>query len=133
MKLKEINMTYFDFELTHCPVELSADLISRKWVLQIICDMFFGKTRFTEFKEGKPELSNKALSRSLRFMEEQGLIERVVDRDDKTNIEYFLTEKGKSLNKVIYDLVEFTLDTNEQYYNAETIIKTKKGFKKQLL
>ena len=126
-------MTYFDFELTHCPVELSADLISRKWVLQIICDMFFGKTRFTEFKEGKPELSNKALSRSLRFMEEQGLIERVVDRDDKTNIEYFLTEKGKSLNKVIYDLVEFTLDTNEQYYNAETIIKTKEGFKKQLL
>ena len=126
-------MTYFDFELTRCPVELSADLISRKWVLQIICDMFFGKTRFTEFKEGKPELSNKALSRSLRFMEEQGLIERVVDRDDKTNIEYFLTEKGKSLNKVIYDLVEFTLDTNEQYYNAETIIKTKEGFKKQLL
>ena len=124
-------MTYFDFELTHCPVELSADLISRKWVLQIICDMFFGKTRFTEFKEGKPELSNKALSRSLRFMEEQGLIERVVDRDDKTNIEYFLTEKG--INKVIYDLVEFTLDTNEQYYNAETIIKTKEGFKKQLL
>ena len=126
-------MTYFDFELTHCPVELSLDLISRKWVLQIICDMFFGKTRFSEFKEGKPDLSNKALSRSLKFMEEQKLIRRVVDEDNKTNIQYFLTEKGRSLNKVIFDLVEFTLDNNEQYYNAETVVKTKEAFKKQLM
>ena len=119
-------MTYFDFELTHCPVDLSLDLINRKWVLQIICDMFFGKTRFSEFQKERPEMSNKALSRSLRFMEEQSLIEKVVD-------EYFLTEKGKSLNKLIYDLVEFTLDNNSEYYEEETVIKAKKGFKKQLL
>ncbi|MBQ2637406.1 MAG: helix-turn-helix transcriptional regulator [Methanobrevibacter sp.] len=125
-------MTYFDFELTHCPVELSVDIIGRKWVLQIICDMFFGKSRFSEFKQGKPDLSNKALSRSLRYMEGENLIVKVVDENDTTKIEYFLTEKGKSLNKVIYDLVEFTLENNAQYYNEETILKTKEGFKKQL-
>ncbi len=119
-------MTYFDFELTHCPVELSLDVINRKWVLQIICDMFFGKTRFSEFQEERPAMSNKALSRSLRFMEEQGLIK-------KDNDEYFLTEKGKSLNKVIYDLVEFTLDNNKELYTEYTILKAKEGFKKQLL
>ena len=119
-------MTYFDFEITHCPVELSADLISRKWVLQIICDMFFGKTRFSEFQQEKPELSNKALSRSLKFMEEENLIEKVDE-------EYFLTEKGKSLNKVIYDLIEFTLDNNEEYYAPQTILKAKEAYKKQLL
>ena len=126
-------MTYFDFELTHCPVELSLDIIGRKWVLQIICDMFFGKSRFSEFKEGKPDLSNKALSRSLRYMESENLIERIIDENDATKVEYYLTEKGKSLNKVIYDLVEFTLENNTQYYSEETILKTKKGFKKQLL
>ena len=123
-------MTYFDFELTHCPVELSLDIINRKWVLQIICDMFFGKSRFSEFQEERPELSNKALSRSLKFMEEQGLIEKMVD---DTNIEYFLTEKGRSLNKLIYDLVEYTLDNNKELYSEETIVKAKEGFKKQLL
>jgi DNA-binding HxlR family transcriptional regulator len=123
-------MTYFDFELTHCPVELSLDILNRKWVLQIICDMFFGKTRFIEFKEGRPELSNKALSRSLKFMEEQDLIKKVVD---DANIEYFLTEKGKSLNKIIYYLVEYTLDNNKDLYNEETAVKAKEGFKKQLL
>ena len=90
-------MTYFDFELTHCPVELSLDIISRKWVLQIICDMFFGKSRFSEFKQGRPNLSNKALSRCLKLMEEENLIKKVIDDNDKTNIEYFLTEKGKSI------------------------------------
>ena len=123
-------MTYFDFEITHCPVELSADILSRKWVLQIICDMFFGKTRFSEFQEGKPELTNKALSRSLKFMEEQGMIERV---DEDGNNEYFLTEKGKSLNKVIYYLVEYTLDNNKDLYSEETIIKAKDAYQKQLL
>lgn len=125
-------MTYFDFELTHCPVELSLDIISRKWVLQIICDMFFGKSRFSEFKQGRPNLSNKALSRCLKLMEEENLIKKVIDDNDKINIEYFLTEKGKSLNKVIYDVVEFTLENNTQYYTEETILKTKEGFKKQL-
>ena len=123
-------MTYFDFELTHCPVELSLDILNRKWVLQIICDMFFGKKRFSEFKEGRAELSNKALSRSLKFMEEQELIKKVVNDG---NIEYFLTDKGKSLNKLIYDLVEYTLDNNGDLYNEETVIKAKEGFKRQLL
>lgn len=123
-------MTYFDFEITHCPVELSLDIINRKWVLQIICDMFFEKTRFSEFKEGKPELTNKALSRSLKFMDKQELIEKVVDDG---NIDYYLTEKGRSLNKVIYDLVEFTLDYNKDLYTEETIIKAKEAYRKQLL
>ena len=123
-------MTCFDFELTHCPVELSLDILNRKWVLQIICDMFFRKKRFSEFKEGRAELSNKALSRSLKFMEEQELIKKVVSDG---NIEYFLTDKGKSLNKLIYDLVEYTLDNNGDLYNEETVIKAKEGFKRQLL
>jgi len=49
------------------------------------------------------------------------------------NIEYFLTEKGKSLNKIIYYLVEYTLDNNKDLYNKETAVKAKEGFKKQLL
>ena len=59
-------------------------------------------------------------------MEDQDLIKKVED-------EYFLTDKGKSPNKVIYELVEFTLDNNKDLYNEETIIKAKDGFKKQLL
>lgn len=127
-------MTYFEGENTHCPVELSLQIINRKWVLQIICEMFFGKSKFSEFQERNPELSNKALSRSLKYMEEQNLIEKVVDEEDKKNINYYLTEKGKSLNYVLYDLVIFTLNNedNAKYYTEETKEKTEQMFRERL-
>ena len=81
-----------------CPIELVVSLIRKKWVIQIIRDMFFGKTRFHEFKQGKPDLSNKVLSNCLKDMEKNGLIHRIVDKCDKKNVKYFLTDKGKSLN-----------------------------------
>ena len=127
-------MTYFNSKDTHCPVELSLQIINRKWVLQIICDMFFGKTRFSEFKKGKADLSNKALSRCLKYMEEQNLIVRVVNKENQSDIEYFLTDKGKSLNRILYDLVIFTLDDedNRKYYSEDTRIETERMFKEKL-
>lgn len=128
-------MTFFKDKNTHCPVELSLQTLNRKWVLQIVCDMFFGKSHFSEFQKDRPELSNKALSRCLKYMEEKNLIiKEVNNNDDKKNIQYFLTDKGKSLNRIIYDLVLFTLDDedNSEYYDEETIKETKKEFKEKL-
>lgn len=59
-----------------CPVELTVQLINKKWIIQIIRDLFFGKTHFSEFKEDKPELSNKVLSNCLKNLEENGLIKK---------------------------------------------------------
>ena len=127
-------MTYFDLDIEDCPVELSLQIITRKWVLQLIRDMFFGKTRFKEFKEEKPNLSNKALSRCLKDMESNNLIKRIVNPQDKTDIQYFLTEKGRLLNKVIYELVIFTLENedNKDKYSEDTKIKIKQLFKEKL-
>ena len=114
-----------------CPIEIAMEHINRKWVIQIIRDMFFGKKRFNEFKEGKPNLSNKVLSNCLKEMEENGLITR------KTNdgIEYELTEKGLALNKVLYELAMFTINTdiNNRYYDDENKKEFKKVFKEILL
>lgn len=127
-------MTFFDFDVTYCPVELSLQLINRKWVIQIIRDMFFGKKRFSEFKEGKPELTNKALSRCLRYMEGEGLIEKITDEEDKRVNYYILTEKGRSLNRLIYDLVVFTLDNDDDptHYSEKTKEETKQIFREKL-
>lgn len=103
-----------------CPIEQTVILINKKWVIQLIRDMFFGKTHFNEFKEDKPKLSNKVLSSCLRDMESNGLIKRVVDSEDSSNIEYFLTPKGRSLNKVLYELAKFTLDNDTRNYDDET-------------
>ena len=93
-----------------CPIELVVELINKKWVIQIIRDLFFGKSRFGEFKEDKPELSNKVLSNCLKDMEKNGLIQRIVDKCDKKNVRYELTEKGQSLNRVLYEIAMLSVD-----------------------
>jgi DNA-binding HxlR family transcriptional regulator len=115
-----------------CPIELALQLINRKWVIQILRDMFFGKTRFNEFKENKLGLSNKVLSHCLKDMEENKLIKRHV-LDDA--IEYRLTDFGRSLNKVLYELAMFTLtsDLARDYYSDETVSELKLVFKDTFL
>ena len=114
-----------------CPLELVVKLINKKWVIQIIRDLFFGKSRFHEFKEDKPELSNKVLSNCLKDMESNGLIHRIVDKCDKKNVRYYLTEKGKSLNKIIYEMAIFSVDSEK--YNDQTKKELKTVFKEKLL
>ena len=114
-----------------CPIELVVKLINKKWVIQIMRDLFFGKSRFNEFKEDKPDLSNKVLSRCLKDMENNGLIQKIVDKCDKKNVKYILTEKGRSLNKVIYEIAMVTVDSE----NYSDIIRDglKTSFKENLL
>lgn len=116
-----------------CPVDVTLNLINKKWSVQIIRDMFFGKKRFNEFKEDKPKLSNKVLSNCLKELEENGLIEKVVLNTTPVTTEYHLTEYGKSMNRIVYELAMFTLyDKNDNTYSDETRSELKNTFKEVL-
>ncbi len=114
-----------------CPIELVVALIRKKWVIQIIRDLFYGKSRFHEFKDGKPDLSNKVLSNCLKDMEKNGLIHKIVDKFDKKNVRYKLTEKGKSLNKVLYEIAMVTVESENYSDKLRNDLKT--NFKENLL
>ena len=114
-----------------CPIELVVKLINKKWVIQIMRDLFYGKSRFHEFNEDKPDLSNKVLSNCLKDMESNGLIQRIVDKCDKKNVKYILTEKGKSLNKVLYEIAMVTLESEN--YSEKLKNDLKESFKENLL
>ena len=114
-----------------CPIELVVELINKKWVIQIIRDLFFGKSRFREFKEDKPELSNKVLSNCLKDMEKNGLIQRIVDKCDKKNVKYELTEKGQSLNRVLYEIAMVSVDG--EGYSDQIKSDVKASFRDALL
>lgn len=118
-------------KLRNFPIDSVIVLLRKKWVVPIINDLFFGKTRFHEFKEDKPKLSNKALSNCLKDMESNGLIRRIADKYDKKNVRYYLTEKGQSLNKIIYEMAIFSLDSES--YNDQTKTELKTVFRERLL
>ena len=122
-----------DSENIVCPVDKTLNLINKKWSIQIIRDMFFGKKRFKDFKEDKPKLSNKVLSSCLKELEENGLIRKEILNTTPVTTEYYLTEYGKSMNRIIYELAMFTLQNdNEHEYSDEVRNDLKNSFKEKL-
>lgn len=122
-------MTKIESAIKNCPVELSLNLINKKWTILLIRDMFFGKTRFKEFKKNK-DITNKILSKRLKEMEDAGIITRTENPNNANDVKYHLTQKGKSLNNIIYDLAMFTVNTDE--YNTYYTDDEKKILKNYL-
>ena len=116
-----------------CPVDKTLNLINKKWSIQIIRDMFFGKKHFKEFLEDKPKLSNKVLSECLKNLEENGLIKKEVLNTTPVTTQYYLTDYGRSMNRIVYELAMFTLhDEADNNYSPETRIKLEKDFREVL-
>jgi DNA-binding HxlR family transcriptional regulator len=93
--------------------------ISNKWTFYILKDLFLGKNHFTEFQQNRPNLDNKSLTRCLKLMESNNIIGKNVEGNET---EYFLTSKGRRLNRVFYELIIFALETNEDdFFSQEEI------------
>lgn len=116
------------------PIDKAVVLFNKKWTIQLIRDMFFGKKQFKEFQEDKPDLSNKVLSQRLNELENNGLVEKKVLNTTPISSEYHLTEYGKKLNRVIYELAVFILDESDfvEYKDEEVKNQIKNNFKQAL-
>ena len=64
--------------LPACPVETTLSLISNRWKVLILRELFLGTRRFGELKKALNGISQKVLTENLKDMAEQGLISRRV-------------------------------------------------------
>ncbi|WP_405268874.1 winged helix-turn-helix transcriptional regulator [Methanobrevibacter sp.] len=113
MTLNPRKLEYYERKYERNPVEEAVKYLSNKWTLHILRDLFLGKSRFNEFKANRKSLDNKSLSRCLKTMENNGLIYKVIDENDSRNTQYFLTDKGRSFNRVFYELLLFAIENDE--------------------
>ena len=75
------------------PIRESVKWLGRKWTLLILRDMAFLKlTKFGQILRNNPGLTPRVLSRRLRQMQQEGLVERVVAND---KVAYRLTSRGE--------------------------------------
>jgi len=109
-----------------CPIEVALNIIGKKWSIQIIRDLFRGKKRFSEFLDSNPLISTKMLSLRLKELQDSGLIKKSVISVTPVMIEYSLTQKGKHLNRVLFQLAEFSLKNypTEVYYKKSKSIES---------
>lgn len=129
----------FQSEIRRCPIETAFEYIGKKWAIVILRDVFLGKKRFKEFLDGNQELSGKVLSQRLKELEKAGLIKKKIVSKTPLKAEYELTQKGKNLDRVLYEINMFSMANyskevfhNPSVYNEKTcniIVKKSLGMK----
>ncbi len=76
-----------------CPVAKAAELFCERWTPLIVRDLAFGATRFSELQRGVPLMSPTLLSRRLKQLVSEGVVERRRSETGKSWT-YHLTPAG---------------------------------------
>ncbi|NHN57568.1 MULTISPECIES: helix-turn-helix domain-containing protein [Halorussus] len=88
-----------------CPITATAALIGKKWHPVIVHRLLQGGPMgFNELKSDVGGISSKVLSDSLEDLEEKRLVDREVVSDKPVRVNYSLTEKGESLERLIFEM-----------------------------
>ena len=61
-----------------CPITKACEVLEPRWTMPILAEMSCGTSRFNDLRRGMPRIS-PTLSKRLKEMEEQGLVERIID------------------------------------------------------
>ncbi|WP_405162730.1 helix-turn-helix transcriptional regulator [Nocardia sp. NBC_01499] len=87
--------------LTVCPVEVAVSVLGGAWKLTVIKNLLDGRRRFGELGRLVGPVNPRVLTRQLRELEADGLINRTVYPEVPPRVEYSLTELGASLRPAV--------------------------------
>lgn len=90
------------------------DLISDKWVVAVLYVLSSGTKRYGELKGEIGSISQRMLTRTLRDLERNGLVNRQVYPVVPLMVEYSLTPLGKTLTEVLKNLCNWAIDNFQQ-------------------
>ncbi len=93
----------------HCPTRLVLDLIADKWTTLVIYLLAQGTRRYGELQREVGGISQKMLTQTLRQLEEDGLVRRVVYPEVPPRTEYSLTELGLTLREPLGALCQWAV------------------------
>lgn len=84
-----------------CPVEATLDVIGGKWKGVILYHLLERTYRFGELKRLMPGVTQHMLTKQLRELEADGIINRKVYAEVPPKVEYSVSEYGESLREII--------------------------------
>lgn len=90
---------------SHCPISLALEAIGDRWSLLILRDVIVrGKTRYQEFLNSEEGISTNILADRLVRLEQQSLLTKSDDPDDKRQFRYSPTQKALDLLPIIFEM-----------------------------
>lgn len=116
-------MTYLT-NLT-CPIQRTIALIGDKWKILVIVTLSDGTKRFGELQRALDGITPKVLTRQLRDLERDGVVERVVYPQVPPRVDYSLTPLGRSLLPILDQLRDWaTKNSSALLARHETAVKS---------
>ena len=85
------------------------NVIAGKWKLPIIASILYGRNRSKEIKENIDHITPRMLSKELKELKINGIVERKVYNQAPVLIEYTLTESGKNITRVLDAMLDWGL------------------------
>ena len=92
-----------------CPVARAVELLGERWTLLIGRELLIGPQRFTDLLRRLPGISSSVLADRLASLEERGLVARRELPPPAPAVLYELTESGRGLKPLLYELARFGL------------------------
>lgn len=90
-----------------CPTRAVLDLIADKWTTLVIYLLSQETKRYSQLQREVGGISQKMLTQTLRNLEQDGLVKRVVYPEVPPRTEYSLTPLGETLRKPLGSLCEW--------------------------
>ena len=95
--------------LKSCPVAYGFRILGKRWTIEIVRDLLYGRTGFNELLRSIPGISPRMLSLRLRELEVSNLIKKNIYTGTPVRIEYTLTSAGRDAIPVMYAAAEFSM------------------------
>ncbi|RCW47522.1 winged helix-turn-helix transcriptional regulator [Paenibacillus prosopidis] len=103
-----------------CPVEFTVNMVGGKYKLLILHQLAtHGVRRFNELRRDFLNITQRTLTRQLRELESDGLINRQVYSEIPPKVEYSLSETGKSLYPIFLQIEKWGLDYMQKIQNND--------------
>jgi len=104
-----------------CPIQRTMAMIADKWKVIVIAILGDGTKRFRELQRAMEGVTPKVLTRQLRDLEHDGLVNRVAYAEIPPRVEYSLTPLGRSLLPILQQLHNWAVA------NSEILLKRQAG------
>jgi DNA-binding HxlR family transcriptional regulator len=89
------------------PIDAAIEIIGGKYKVGILYNIRESVLRFGELRRLMPLATKRMLTKQLRELERDGMIDRKVFRQVPPRVDYSLTKEGKSIVPILEDLCEW--------------------------
>ncbi|RXZ65829.1 transcriptional regulator [Pelagerythrobacter rhizovicinus] len=110
----------------HSPIRCQAvnDILARvgdKWSMQVVMSLAAGPMRFNELRRAVDGISQRMLTRTLRALERDGLVDREVTPSVPPRVDYSLTALGLSLREPVAALGVWAMENRQHIDSARAL------------